>query len=186
MCVRKQGKTLLKILSEVPLQQRHLGADTKHVQTLKIHNKRESENKSCKNDRNSDINQFPLFPLKTFRMIFRGEGNISLAAGVILATGYLSVGISAVLSSRNKTSMDINSHLSAEVGDGIPAQGTVLLVGGPGVAWATSIASWGEARDEEMLWSPPSLSPLPRSPAGDAPGPSLPPLPSPSHPSCAV
>lgn len=185
MCVRKQVKTLLKILSEVPSQQRHLGADTKHVQTLKIHNKRESENKSCKNDRNSDINQFPLFPLKTFRMIFRGERNISLAAGVILATGYLSVRISAALSSRNKTSTDINSHLSAEVGDGIPVQGTVLVDGGPGVAWATSIASWGEARDE-MLWSPPSLSPLPRSSAGDAPGPSLPPLPSPSHPSCTV
>lgn len=97
MRVRKQVKTLLKILSEAPSQQKHLGADTKDVQILKNQNKRKSENKSCQNDKNSNTNQFPLFPLKMFLMIFRGARNISLAAGVILATGDLSPQTSAEL-----------------------------------------------------------------------------------------
>jgi len=131
MCVRKQVKTLLKILSEAPSQQKHLGADTKHFQILKAQKKKKPENKS-QNDKNRNTNRSPLFPLKMFLVIFRGARNISLAAGAALATGYLAARMSAVLRSCNTTSTasarsDINSHLSA--GDGLAAVGTELVAG---------------------------------------------------------
>lgn len=171
MYVRKQVKTLLKILPEAPFQQKHLGADRKHFQILKLQSKRKSENKSCENDKNGNTNQCPLFPLKTFLMIFRGARNISLAAGVIPTTGYLAAWMSAVLSSCNKTSTasarsDINSHLSAKAGDGLPVEGTELAAGGSqcGMGHLATQQHLGEKRGVRSCRGPLHHGPLRRGP----------------------
>lgn len=104
--------------------------------------------------RTATLTNSPLFPLKMFLMIFRGARDISLAAGVILATGYLSAWMSAVLSSCNKTSTasvcsDRNSRLSEDAGDRLPAEGTEPVAGGPRCGMGHlchPAASWGGAR----------------------------------------